>query len=131
MIDLIWDIFQQGQIAGLETKEKIQDARFEGVAAGTADVEARLRELEQRHEQLKLVTLAMWHLLRDHSGLLESDLRKYVESTDLLDGKADGKVSHAKERRPCPGCDRIVLSTAVACPYCGTRQRARNVFGGA
>ena len=131
MIDLIWDIFQQGQIGGLHAKDKIQDAKFEGVEAHADSAEARLRELEKRHEQLKLVTLAMWRMLKDHTGLMESDLRRYVESTDLLDGKADGKVAHAKERVPCSGCDRVILNTAVACPYCGTRQQLKNVFHGA
>jgi hypothetical protein len=93
MLDLFWDLFQQGQINNLHggrlsqlEKEKSQDNKADSL-------EARLQELEQRHEQLKLVTLAFWSLLRDHAGLLESDLRKYVEKIDLLDGKQDGKVT--------------------------------------
>lgn len=131
MFDFIWDIFQQGEINDLRTKNQLQDAKFDGVNVQADSADERLRNLEKRHEQLKLVTLALWRLLKDHTGLMESDLRKYVESTDLLDGRSDGKATQAKERVPCHSCDRIVLNTAVVCPYCGTRQKQKSVFGGA
>ena len=35
-----------------------------------------------RHEQLKLVTLALWRLLKDRVGITEAELERYVESTD-------------------------------------------------
>ena len=131
MFDLIWDIFQQGQIRMLKDRQSIHSAKLEGVEAHSDSAEARLHELEQRHEQLKLVTLAMWRLLKDHTGIMESDLRKYVETTDLLDGRADGKAAERTERTTCTGCDRTILNTAVVCAYCGTRQQKKNVFSGA
>jgi type I site-specific restriction endonuclease len=131
MIDIFWDLFQQGQINNLHQgklsqleKEKSQDSRTDNLAA-------RLQELEIRHEQLKLVTLAFWSLLRDHAGLLESDLRKYVEQIDLLDGKRDGKATTSQEKTTCTGCDRSVIGTSTVCVYCGTPLKRTGVFSGA
>jgi type I site-specific restriction endonuclease len=131
MIDIFWDLFQQGQINNLNQgklsqlhKEQSQDSRAENLAE-------RLQELEQRHEQLKLVTLAFWSLLRDHSGLLESDLRKYVEQIDLLDGKRDGKATTQQEKTRCTGCSRSVMGTSTVCAYCGTPLKRGGVFSGA
>ena len=86
-----------------------------------------MRELERRHEQLKLVTLAMWTLLKEHSGLTEGDLKKYIEKVDLMDGKLDGKA-HTKEKVHCGGCDRYILATALACPYCGQALKVKSPF---
>jgi hypothetical protein len=112
MIDLIWDLFQHGQISNLQQgklaqieKERNQDAKAERI-------DDRLAELEQRHEQLKLVTLALWALLRDRSGLKESELRKYVEQVDSLDGTRDGKVSRPADTATCSGCKRTVMGTS-------------------
>lgn len=131
MLDFFWDLFQQGQINNLQTsrlgqleKEKAQDNKSDSL-------EARLQDLEQRHEQLKLITLAFWSLLRDHSGLMEADLRKYVEKIDLLDGKQDGKVTAQAEKVECTGCGRTVLGTANVCAYCGTALRRKNLFSNA
>jgi type I site-specific restriction endonuclease len=131
MLDIFWDLFQQGQINNLHQgrlgqleKEKNQDSK-------AALLEERLQELEQRHEQLKLVTLAFWSLLRDHSGLLESDLRKYVEQIDLLDGKRDGKTARSLEKTTCTGCSRTVIGTSTVCVYCGTPiKRTGGLFSG-
>ena len=127
MIDFIFDLFQQGQIhnakADIELgkeKDKYQDQKIT-----SSDV--RLKDLEQRHEQLKLVTMAMWTLLKDHTGLTEGDLRKYIEKVDLMDGKADGKIN-TKERSDCLNCGRTVLSTSLACPYCGGKLNRKSSF---
>jgi len=44
------------------------------------------------------------------------NLKKYVESTDLLDGEADGKVDLMKELIKCSNCGRFLLNTAIVCP---------------
>lgn len=124
MIDLISELFDSKEKQIQAEKDKFQDAR-------SLDIEVRMRELEKRHEQLKLVTLSLWSLLRDHSGLLESDLRRYVQEIDLLDGKRDGKVHHKKEKIDCTGCGRVQLSNAIVCAYCGGSLNQRNPFAGA
>jgi len=124
MFDVIWDIFQQRQIHQLQNSNSAKNNRQDDKQLG---VEIRLKDLEQRHEQLKLVTLSLWALLKDHTGLLESDLKKYVENLDLTDGKLDGKV-HIKETVDCTGCSRSILTTSHHCPYCGNQLKRKNVF---
>ena len=131
MLDLIWNFFQQGKLIEHDFKTKMHDAKLKSQSHKQTYIEARVRELEKRHEQLKLVTLALWSLLRDHSGLKESELREYVDEIDLLDGRRDGKADLGKEKILCDGCDRTVLTTSVACPYCGTPNKMGNPFTGA
>ena len=131
MLDLIWDLFQHRQIQDLQEGRLSQAEKAKSQDFRASSLEDRLKSLEQRHEQLKLVTLALWSLLRDHSGLLESDLRKYVERIDLLDGKLDGKAPSSQEKVSCAGCKREVLGTAVSCVYCGEPVVRRGGFGGA
>jgi uncharacterized protein YigA (DUF484 family) len=130
MLDIIWDLFQQGQINNLTDgrlsqleKEKSQDRKADAT-------DERVRELEQRHEQLKLVTLALWSLLRDRLGLSEAELRRYVEQIDLLDGKRDGKASMSREKTTCAGCNRSVIGTSAVCVYCGTSLKRGTSFVG-
>jgi len=124
MLDSFFRIFHEDDV-GLEheqAKEDYQNTKIQ-------DTESRLRELEQRHEQLKLATLAMWSLLRDHSGLVESDLKKYIEKIDLLDGKLDGKIDHKKEKVNWNHCKRVYLSTSPLCPWCGESNSGSRAFG--
>ena len=130
MIDLVWDLFQQGQISALKKKVELTREKDKFQDGQKLDLEIRFRELEKRHEQLKLVTLSMWSLLRDHSGLMESDLRKYVEKIDLLDGHADGKVRMRTQKTTCAGCSREVMSTSLVCAYCGEKTANPNPFYG-
>jgi hypothetical protein len=67
-------------------------------------------------------------LLKDRVEISESNLKKYVESTDLLDGAADGKADLVKELIQCPDCDRYLLNTAIVCPYCGVNNMSGNAF---
>ena len=128
MIDLIWDLFQHGQIKTLQDGRVAQLERERAQDTKTEDIGDRLAQLEQKHEQLKLVTLALWSLLRDHTGLREADLRKYVEQIDLLDGKRDGVASAPTEKVKCPGCERTVLATSASCVYCGTKLPRSRLF---
>lgn len=120
-------MFQQKQIGEVQKdihlnyeKDKYQDGKISRSAA-------ELRELERRHEQLKLVTMAMWTLLKEHSGLTEGDLKKYVEKVDLMDGKADGRVN-TKEKCDCKQCGRTILTSSLACPYCGGNLNRKSAF---
>ena len=127
MSDLIWNLFQQGQLFDLTKKQSVQTSIDHDQNHRTTNVNADLQELQKRHEQLKLVTLAMWTMLKDHTGLSENDLKKYVEKIDLMDGKQDGRANTI-EKTGCPGCKREILSTSMACPYCGAYLNPRNVF---
>ena len=128
MLDLIWNLFQDEDIDRLRAERRQQDAQSDELQKRASSTHAGHVELEMRHEQLKLVTLALWRLLKDRVGLTEAELQRYVESMDLLDGAADGKVDLTRELVKCSRCSRSVLNTAIVCPYCGTRRKSGNVF---
>lgn len=128
MLDLIWNLFQDEDIERLRAERRQQEAQSDELQKQTSSTQARYAELEMRHEQLKLATLALWRLLKDRVGLTEAELKRYVESTDLLDGATDGKADLTRELVKCARCSRFVLNTAIVCPYCGTRQESGDAF---
>ncbi|WP_129642411.1 hypothetical protein [Peristeroidobacter agariperforans] len=128
MIDFIWNLFQDSDIQRLRAEAERRGEHSSSMQERAASTEARLLELERRHEQLKLVTLSLWRLLKDKVDLSDAELEKYVASTDLLDGVADGAVDLSKELIKCRHCDHVHLNTAVVCPFCGARSSSRNAF---
>lgn len=126
MIDVIQSLYHSRELNKHKKTQREKD-NYQDIKA--VDLLSRINELEQRHEQLKLTTLALWSLLRDHSGLLESDLKKYVEKLDLLDGHRDGKYTE-NETLECSGCSRKILSKSLSCPYCGSRMNRKSAFSG-
>lgn len=128
MLDLIWNLFQDSDIERLRKDVAQREAHASSLNDKAGSTEARLFELERRHEQLKLVTLSMWRLMQDRLGLTEEQLKRCVESTDLLDGEADGAVDLTNQLVKCRECDHSHLNTAVVCPYCGIRRTPDRVF---
>lgn len=123
MIDLISAFFK-------EKKDEIQDAKIHFNDVKVDEVHGKAVTLELQHERLKLVTMAMWELIRDHTGLTESDLKRYVEKIDLIDGKRDGRITRFDELTTCPACSRKVLMSSLVCAYCGTPLPLKKVFDG-
>jgi hypothetical protein len=123
MIDFIdiFDVYQQGKIAGLGSLQADTDRRLTN--AGD-----KLRDLEQRYERMSLVTNALWQLLKAHTGLTDADLKKYIEKVDLADGVGDGKISRGKGAMDCPQCSRRVLKSATVCAWCGVKLTSGDPF---
>ena len=92
------------------------------------DAGDRLRDLEKRYERMRLVTAALWQLLKAHTGLTDADLKKYVEKVDLADGKLDGKIGRKASAIDCPNCSRRILKSAVICPWCSKRLQSGDAF---
>ena len=114
-----------------------QRAKVDQVAALEADsyrrltdAQDRLRGLEQRYERMRLVTAALWQLLKTHTGLTDADLKQYVEKVDLADGKLDGKIARKGAAMDCPHCKRRILKAAVVCAWCSGRLRSGDAFEG-
>jgi hypothetical protein len=123
MIDFIdiFDVYQQGKIAGLGSLQADTDRRV----TNTGD---KLRDLEQRYERMSLVTNALWQLLKAHTGLTDADLKKYIEKVDLADGVGDGKIARNKSAIDCPHCSRRVLKSATVCAWCGGKLTSGDPF---
>lgn len=128
MLDLIWNLFQDSDIDRLRADVAEREAQASSQQEKAGSTEARLFELERRHEQLKLVTLSLWRLLQDRMVLTDEELTKYVKSTDLLDGTADGVVDLTKGLIECRKCGHSHFNTAVVCPYCGIRRTPGQLF---
>jgi hypothetical protein len=128
LFDDLLDVYQQGvnvrQSAQIDKVAALEADSFRRLT-GTQD---RLRELEHRYERMKLVTAALWQLLKAHTGLTDADLKQYIEKVDLADGKLDGKIARKGGAMDCPHCSRRILKTAVLCPWCSKRLRSGDAF---
>ena len=62
MLDLIWNLFQDEDIDRLRAERRRQEAQSDELQMQSGSTRPRYAELEMRHEQLKLVTLALWRL---------------------------------------------------------------------
>jgi hypothetical protein len=117
----IFDVYQESKIGGLGALQADSDRRL----TNTGD---RLADLEQRYERMRLVTTALWQLLKSHTGLTDADLKKYIEQVDLADGVKYGKITRTKGAMDCPHCSRRVLKSATVCAWCGTKLSAGDPF---
>ena len=116
LMDII-DIFDshQQRIDGPESHQLGTIRR----SAGAVD---RLGDLEMRFERMRLVTNALWHLLKQHTSLTDVDLKRFIDKVDLADGKLDGKMARAAVATDCPHCKRRIRKSAVVCMWCGAKQ---------
>lgn len=123
MVDIIdiFDVYQSAKIGELGSLQADSDRRITN--AGD-----RVRDLEQRYERMRLVTTALWQLLKAHTGLTDADLKKYIEQVDLSDGVKDGKLTRNKGAMDCPHCSRRILQSAVICAWCGTKLKVGDPF---
>ena len=114
MIDLILEVF--GQLAVDQARKNQSPQETTTVPVKTSP---RLRALERDHERLKLITMALWEILVDRMDLDEDELRRRILELDRLDGREDGRLRLREPPKKCSACERPMLRTAAACPYCG------------
>ena len=72
--------------------------------------------------------MARWEVLNERVGVSEQELRARIEKLDELDGRKDGRLRAQPAARRCGACDRPMLGSAVACPYCGERPAVTPLF---
>ncbi len=124
MFDLDLDIFNFFQDAKIRSNANTAD-----MAKNKAyDTSADMRELEVRYERLRVLTLSMWQLLKNHTGLMDSDLKKVIFELDAADGHIDGKVKLKSKSLTCPGCNRSIKDHCMVCPFCGLRNSKYKPF---
>ena len=122
MIDII-DFFQNSRIRSASREaSSATDKAY--------DTSAELHELEIRYERLRLLTLSMWQLLKNHTGLMDSDLKKVIQELDASDGHIDGKVKLKSKSVTCPACKREIKDHSMVCPYCGKSNSKYKPFKG-
>jgi hypothetical protein len=121
VIDLIFALFS-------EMEQQDASARNKGGKAPAVSRNPTVDKLQRDHERLKLVTAALWQMLKDKTGATDDELRRYVEQVDLMDGRLDGKLRAPRELRDCEGCGRRILNSAAMCLDCGERQKDTAIF---
>lgn len=134
MIDVtdLFDLYEWQSDNAKRTVDNAKLGELEALQADShrrlTDTSSRLRDLEKRYERMRLVTTALWQLLKAHTGLTDADLKQYIEKVDLADGKLDGKIDRRAGAIDCPHCSRRILKSAVVCPWCSQRLRAGDAF---
>lgn len=110
MLGFLWDVYQQGQIGEAQrgASRAVSDAR-----SAATDI----RSLESRVDQLSLVNMALWSLVRERFQLSDADLERRVQEIDLSDGRLDGRVN--APTRTCSSCGRKMATRHSRCIYCG------------
>ena len=83
-------------------------------------------DLSRRFEKLALVCRAMWTLIQEKSNISEKELIQRTTEIDLLDGRADGRVS--VPARTCQTCGHTIAPRHERCLYCGSKKLVDSVF---
>jgi hypothetical protein len=118
-MSFIWQAYQQSQIA--EVKTDAIEAKQE--AAQYSD---RVRALETQVSHMALACQAMWELLRERTGISESELLAKMKEVDLRDGAQDGRMTPVLIK--CPACGKPANSKSASCMYCGAAIPKPHVF---
>lgn len=121
IFNFLYDFQQETRIAG--AKRTAVEARGKA-----AEAQTDLQRLQRDHEKLKLVTMALWELLKSRTKLTDDDLARYVHEVDMSDGVRDGKVAQRQTRLPCEECRNLVPTSSLVCAYCGAAQPRRGTF---
>ncbi len=120
-MSFLWELAQDRRIN--DAGAKAANARSQASSA-----QEQTEQLEARLESLQLTTAAMWSLLRDRLGVSEAELIERMRQIDLLDGKADGKMS--ARVLECAACKRTMSTRFKRCVYCGSPIAGASPFPG-
>ena len=120
LMDILWDLWQQRQINSAEETA-------DNASRKASDLQLRLRELEESLDKLVLINTAMWEILKNRIGLTEAELLKQIETVDLRDGVADGRITRQAAAN-CPQCGRTFSTRHRKCLYCGARDTKSGAF---
>jgi hypothetical protein len=114
MLDLIWDLWQQGKIRDLE--------RQQGDAAGrVTDAQERVRAMDETVGRLMTTTAAMWSLVKERTGLTDQELLDRVKRMEEEEGKGQAVE--------CAKCGRTISARQRRCMYCGAEREGAGVMG--
>lgn len=106
---MLWDLFQQSQIADIQDR----------IDKDTSSASSRIAEIEDRLDRLALVHTAMFELMCERLKITPDDIARKIQQVDLRDGVADGKLGSIPAQ-PCRSCKRPISRKHARCLYCGT-----------
>lgn len=77
-----------------------------------------MEELQDHIEQLTLMNMALWSILKEKLGVTDELLVARLKEIDAADGTVDGKVTH-QQLSECPQCHHPLSANMTHCLYCG------------
>jgi len=107
----------QSGIASVSALQANTDQRLTSTAE-------RLAALEHRYERMQLIMLALWSLLKEHTGLTDSDLKRFMHDAEASNASRGSAVM------TCEQCHRIIRKSATRCVWCGAAVNTGNAFQG-
>ncbi len=102
------------------------DKALESANQSAREAKQDVQKLRDDVDNLKLITQALWHLLKEKTELTDEALVAMISSLDQLDGKIDGRFVKVPE--PCPQCARPVTVSTNMCVYCGIKVERKSPF---
>ena len=109
----------ESQISGLSGLQANTDQRLTNTAE-------RLAALEHRYERMQLIMLGLWSLLKEHTGLTDADLKRFMHSAEA----SSAKSPQGAAIMTCEHCHRIIRKSATRCVWCGAAVNTGNAFQG-
>jgi hypothetical protein len=83
LFDVLFASYLQSKTSGLTALQSSSDQRITGATD-------RLAALEYRYERMHVVTVALWALLKEHTGLTDADLKRFVQQVEEAESKNRG-----------------------------------------
>ena len=119
VFDVMFGTYVAEKISGLSTLQANTDGRL------TSSTD-RLTALEHRYERMHIITVALWALLKERTGLTDGDLKRFVANVEASEAKSRG----ATGTMTCPKCSRIIRKSATRCVWCGASITDGDAFQG-
>lgn len=119
LFDVLFAGYLQSKTSGLSALQASSDQRITGATD-------RLAALEYRYERMHVVTVALWALLKEHTGLTDADLKRFVQQVEQAESKNRG----AAATMTCEKCHRVNRKSATRCIWCGAAVTAGDAFQG-
>jgi len=115
---------------GLGARSKHPDlvSRAEGLGRDLSAIEERLSKLETRYDELRMVNLALWGLLKESLKATDADLIDRILKLEAACAKRGGR--YVREPRTCAACSRAVPEEKPTCMYCGAALQRATPFQG-
>jgi len=102
------------------------DKALESANQAARDAKQDVQKLRDEIDNLKLITQAIWHLMRQKTDVTDEMLATMIREIDQLDGKIDGRYVRVPE--PCPQCARPLTVSTNSCVYCGIKVDRKSPF---
>ena len=119
LFDVLFAGYFQSKTSGLTALQSSSDQRITGATD-------RLAALEYRYERMHVVTVALWALLKEHTGLTDADLKRFVQQVE----EAESKNRGGSATMTCEKCHRVNRKSATRCIWCGATITTGDAFQG-